>query len=59
MVFQEKSTQELADLKQRLEDSTERLNCQTDDSDRMIRSLNARIDALQQEVNDVRNLLEK
>lgn len=46
------------DLKRRLESSSERLNSQTDDTDKLIKSVNGRTDALQQELNDVRRLLE-
>lgn len=56
--LQNKSTHEIDDLRQRLELSTDRMNTQTDESDRLIKSLNARIDAMQQELNDVRSMLE-
>lgn len=57
--LQEKTQIEMDDFKKRLEISVDRLNGQTDESDKLIKTLNARIDALQQELNDVRNLLEK
>lgn len=46
------------ELKRRLELSSERLNSQTDETDKLMKALNVRTDALQQELNDVRRALE-
>lgn len=54
----EKLNAENEELKLRIEISSERLNTQTDDTEKLMKALNARTDALQQELNDVQRLLE-
>lgn len=46
------------ELKHRLELSSERLNSQTDETDKLVKALNVRTDSLQQELNEARRLLE-
>lgn len=57
--IQNKNTNEIDELKHSLETTLDRLNTQSDDADRLIRSLNGRIKALQTDLFSIQTELEK
>lgn len=60
MVFiQTKLTQEIDELKSSSEVSLERLNAQSDEIDKVIKSLNDRIETLQHSLQNAQSELEK
>lgn len=56
--MQNKTTNEIIELKQSLETTLERLNLQSDEADKLTKSLNGRIDNLQYDLQSVQNELE-
>lgn len=59
MIHQNKNASEIDELKLSLETTFERLNTQSDEADRLTKSLNGRIEALHNDLHTVQIELEK
>lgn len=59
LITQKKLTQEIDELKSSSEVSLERLNAQSDEIDKVIKSLNERIETLQNSLQNAQSELEK
>lgn len=57
--LQNKTTHEIDELKHSLETTVDRLNSQSDDADKITKSLNARLEVLQRELHTLQNEYEK
>lgn len=59
MIHQNKNTSEIDELKVSLQSTFERLNTQSDEADRLTKSLNGRIETLHNDLHTVQIELEK